>query len=527
MFSRLQRSNCASTLYWLRGVFLITFFLGLTSSLAANRTWIGTSTSAAQSNWGTATNWTPNSVPGAADTVFWNSSGGSGQIITTPNSRSIRGISLSGGAPLNWVLNASSWYGGSGFTGAKVLTIGNRGIVTTSGVAGVELGNTRLGANQTWSAHNVIVGAGSTLSITNRRLSITGNSTIAGAITGTGIINVTGVSRNVVFGDTGGSNPSSTFSGTVVLNQTGGSLTLVNTGNNPIGTAALTLTNGTLNNHTAATYANNISLNGGAGNSITFTGANATWVGNVDLANNNTKNLIFNGVTGTFSGILSGVNSRSMLVTGSSGGAMVLSGTSANTFSGSMTIGAGGNLILQKTAGVNALGGTSTITVNSGGTLTLGASNQIPDTKTLTLAGGTFATQGFSEALGTLTLSADSQINLGSAAGSINFAASNAAGWTPGTILTITGWTGSLTGGSGSQLFFGNSATGLTATQVSQIVFVNPWGTTGTYAAQILATGEVVARVPETSTVFMGIVLMSAVLACEYRRRRAVSNKEG
>jgi hypothetical protein len=504
-------------------VLLITFFLGLTSSLAADRTWIGTSTSAAQSDWGTATNWTPNNIPGSADTVFWSSSLGGGQIITTPNSRSIRGISLSGGIPANWILNASSWYGGSGFTGAKVLTIGTGGIFNTSGFAGVYLGNTLLGANQTWSAHAVNVEAGSTLSMNGRTLSITGNSTIAGAITGTGIINVTGVSRNVFFGDTGGSNPSSTFSGTVVLNQTGGSLTLVNFGNNPIGTAALTLTNGTINHYTAATYANNISLNGGAGNSITFTGSNATWSGAMSTSGATAKNLDFIGTDQIFTGVFSGTTA--ITVTGSSNGRMLLGGTSANTWSGALTIGTGGNVVLQKTAGVNALSATGTLTVQTNGTLTLGASNQLPNTKGIILAGGTFATGGFSETLGTLTLTADSTINLGNGASIINFAASNAVGWTGGTLLTITNWTGNAAGGGTDRIFFGSAGTSLTASQIAQIRFLNPNGfPTGTYGAALLSTGELVPIFPEASTIWMGVVLITFIVAFECKRRNLWSS---
>jgi hypothetical protein len=57
--------------------------------------------------------------------------------------------------------------------------------------------------------------------------------------------------------------------------------------------------------------------------------------------------------------------------------------------------------------------------VNSGGTLLLGASNQINNSATMTLAGGTFSKPDYSDGttssvgLGALTLGANSNIDLG------------------------------------------------------------------------------------------------------------------
>ena len=81
-----------------------------------------------------------------------------------------------------------------------------------------------------------------------------------------------------------------------------------------------------------------------------------------------------------------------------------LNGSSANTFSGTTTVNAG-VLLLNKTSGVNGFAGS--LTINPGGTVRLGASDQIPNTATVRLAGGIFGTgqtSGFGEAVGVLEL---------------------------------------------------------------------------------------------------------------------------
>ena len=147
---------------------------------------------------------------------------------------------------------------------------------------------------------------------------------------------------------------------------------------------------------------------------------------------------------------------------------------------------------MSKTAGVAAVANGSLI-LNAGGTLLLGAANQIGDAVPMTLTGGTFQTAGFSEQLGTLKLTANSVIDLGAGASVLKFAASSGVAWTAATTLTITNWNGSIKGGGADQLIFGANSSALTAGQVSQVWFANPAGfPAGTYAAAILSTGEVV-----------------------------------
>ena len=92
-------------------------------------------------------------------------------------------------------------------------------------------------------------------------------------------------------------------------------------------------------------------------------------------------------------------------------GVLILTGN--NIFTGT-TVVSGGTLEAAGTGTNQALGKTGAVIINSGGTLLLGASNQINGLASFTLNGGTFNTGGFSEGtsldagLGTLTLSASS-----------------------------------------------------------------------------------------------------------------------
>ncbi len=136
------------------------------------------------------------------------------------------------------------------------------------------------------------------------------------------------------------------------------------------------------------------------------------------------------------------ISGSSKTVTKTGAGTVILS--RANTFTGATTVN-GGTLILASSSG-GALGFTSGITVNSGGTLLLGANNQINNLASLTLAGGTFARGNFSEGstislgLGALNLTAaGSHLDFGTGTvGIITFAS-----FAPGSFtLTIDNWTG-------------------------------------------------------------------------------------
>ncbi len=164
--------------------------------------------------------------------------------------------------------------------------------------------------------------------------------------------------------------------------------------------------------------------------------------------------------------------------------------------------------------------------MNSGGTLLLANSSgtssndRINNSATMTLNGGIFSTGGLSEhgatnntaGMGALTLQSTSTVDMGSGASIIAFGNSNALTWT-GT-LNIYNWTGTpQTGGGTDELFFGNNATGLTASQLLQVQFYSGNGT-GAYGAGalILANGEVV-PIPEVRTFLPGLLAALVVLA--------------
>jgi len=80
------------------------------------------------------------------------------------------------------------------------------------------------------------------------------------------------------------------------------------------------------------------------------------------------------------------------------------------------------------------------------------------------LAGGTLATGGFSDTLGTLSLSASSSIDLGDGASSLVFADSSAAAWGDSFSLSVLNYTEGT-----DSIRFGTGAGGLTADQLSRI----------------------------------------------------------
>ena len=116
-----------------------------------------------------------------------------------------------------------------------------------------------------------------------------------------------------------------------------------------------------------------------------------------------------------------------------------------------------------------------------------------PDNILLTNGGWVERTAG--EQLGQLQLGSGTSSSLKMPSGScvLRFSDSSSVPWAGDVLLTISNWSGSLNGGGAQQVFFGASASGLTAQQLSQVQFSNPAGLpSGTYSARILSDGEVV-----------------------------------
>ncbi len=281
----------------------------------------------------------------------------------------------------------------------------------------------------------------------------------------------------------------------------------------PVGTGTLTLNGADLSAYASTSHsiANSINLLGGSNSSV----------GQASSA----------GATLNLSG---GISGYSLTKLGPS--TLIFSGSLSNSFTGGLII-EGGEVIFNKSKqinGTNAVGsGTgSSITINSNSLLSLGEINQIPSGVTMILNGGTFNTAGLAvvasnASLGTLTLSADSYIELGSGSTILKYASVLGTSWTSGATLYITGWNGNLTGGGSTQLIFGSNAGDISSAQLSQIRFINPSGLpNGFYSATITGIGEVVPGsfvVPEPSTLCMGGLLSVFGLYYIIRRRKAPS----
>ncbi|NJK93207.1 MAG: hypothetical protein HC904_16175 [Blastochloris sp.] len=198
-----------------------------------------------------------------------------------------------------------------------------------------------------------------------------------------------------------------------------------------------------------------------------------------------------------------------------------ISGANANssiTNLGTLTKTGAGITTIEST--INNIGGERIVI--SGGTLLNGASDQIANETNMVLAGATYDTNGFDEVVGTLTLTANSTIDLNNTGGGgdsiLRFDNSSSTAWTAGQTLSITGWSGLDTGGGTDQVYFGTNSGGLTAQQLSQIVFINPAGfAPGNYGAMILSTGEVV-PVPEPAT-YVTLALLLGLVAWRERAR--------
>jgi len=161
-------------------------------------------------------------------------------------------------------------------------------------------------------------------------------------------------------------------------------------------TSGATRTIGASDSSATVTYNNEVFLGGtanleaGASSSVTFSGAFLT-----------------NGTTAT------GITKV---------GAGTVTLTANNNYLGATTV-SNGVLNLNRTGGGSAAGSTASVTVNSGGTLLISANNQVNDSATVTLSGGTIQRgSGVTETFGNLNLTAASFIDFGTGTtNSLNF----------------------------------------------------------------------------------------------------------
>ena len=213
---------------------------------------------------------------------------------------------------------------------------------------------------------------------------------LEGGLTGPGSMVVSGAGTTVLSGNSGG------FTGTVSVAGTG---TMEIASSTALGSGTLVQSNG---NSTVAFSAGGTIQNAMSVYNVAFR-SNGTTLAGATTVNNATFDVV-EGNTNTVSGKITGSGG----VTKTGLGALILSGSEANDFTGASAVN-GGTLILQKSEAHRAAISGGTIALN-GGTLLLGQANQISDATAVTLAGGTLDTGGFADRVGQLTVSQNSAI---------------------------------------------------------------------------------------------------------------------
>ena len=220
-----------------------------------------------------------------------------------------------------------------------------------------------------------------------------------------------------------------------------------------------------------------------ANGTLTLNGVSVNSVLNVVLRNNSSSLLTLQNVAGSGNktmGVALGNGTDNIINIDGTGGITISSIVSGNNLTKS---GFGSGVLTL--SGANTYSGGTVIT---SGTLSLGAAGVLADAGTITLSGGTLrtgASTGFSETVGTLSLTSSSTIALGTGIHTLTFANSSGVSWTSGQTLTITGWTGTAgSSGTAGKIIVG--AGGLTSTQLAQVSF------SGYSAGGAIVAGELV-----------------------------------
>jgi autotransporter-associated beta strand protein len=421
------------------------------------------------------------------------------------------------------VTGTISGTGGLTKTGAGTLTVsGNNTFDGNVAINGGKL--TMSNGNALGDTGTIAVNAGADLEVTGG-ITVARNLTLSakdGVIRG-GRLMSSGASKNTYSGTVAVNNSefdvasgstldvTGKISGTGTVTKTGaGELQLSNTGNDYSGITDVQ--NGTL---TASTIANSSTAS-------TIGSGSELKVGSASTA-------------GTFK-YTGGSASMNRTVTVGTAGGTINVNDSAATMTLSGTVAGSGATMTKTGAGKLALGNGSSTTVSTiaiqQGTLLLGASNQIDNNTAITLSGGTLDTAGYADAVGKLTVSANSTIQgLNSTSGSaftfsdidlgnystsggstLTFLNSSGTSYGLGTVIQLSSVAASSWSGYSATSLnnFSSKISFSDANLMAQINFGG--GTSGTTLT--------VAAIPEPKVYFAAAGLVLLIGMAEYRRRR-------
>jgi len=467
-------------------------------------------------------------VRNAAATFIGSNSVGNSVLVTGSNSL--------------WAITSSNTVGRSGSGNSMVISNGGK-VQNTTATIGHDVTATNnwalvTGAGSTWSNSSTLTiggafngGGSGTLTVANGGLVAASDIAIASGSNSIGTLNIGRFGTNdtagtintatIAFGaGTGAINfnqsdsttLSAAISGNGSVNQLGSGTTTLSVSNSYTGDTTISAGTLRLTNENAAgtgsviqtTMASLVEFLGGGRMTNRMTAFQYSFAnsfeaaGQVTLADTASSIAVASGATVTGSGSFIGTGGLTKKGLGT------LSLTAGNSFSGPLSVEAGTLALVA--SGSSAAGSVTSVGVSSGATLLVSQSNQMNNSATVTLSGGTI-TRGsdVSEVFGNLNLTQSSFLDFGSGtAGTMTFGT-----YTPSALLTINSF------GLGNTLVFGSNLTdSINNTSLFQFSggFTSAWNGTSTFT---------ITAIPETSTCVAALGLLALGALPLVRRNRA------